>query len=755
MAYPRISAKFETTLALKVNIGDTTGTLTSVTDADGTALPNGTYSFTVDEGNSDFEYFEATITGTTLSNVVSFTSTALTQTAGFTKQHRAGAEIKITDFTILGRLSAILRGAAQLDAAAPLEYDDTATISGANQLATKAYVDSVVNGGSVTYDAQIILGVAGEAVSSGDWVYLKESDGRWYKTDANTASTCVGVKIGMAKGAGTVGAAISGGVFVSGLEKTGTYSAGQAYYISNTTGELSTTAGENEAFVGVADDNGDLLFLNVYDPESVTQDEKDALGGTVGTPSENNKYVTDNNATVYGTDQSQSTQDTTSSVGESDATTKRVKIAQKFIPTKSKIRGVNLYKSADTGEFSGTVTVSIQADNGSGDPDGSALATVTLTNPKWNGFSTGEVEVLFASEYTSLDTTSTDGYHIVIETSTTDDSNHPNLGVNSAGGYASGGLKYQNTTDGWTTVSGQDLYFKTLEGAGSQVVKTNSDGKIDAEFFSPTEMLTPMFEQEIYTGAASYYISDGFATNSDSSIFITYRSTGAGAGVARYEIDEITGSYIQTHITATVSDGNVALRDESSGCILGNYVYLPARNNTASPDEWGVIRYDLADLANPVAMTIPTITIADGNETHNSLWTDGKYLYMQVYSSTTVYKFKIDDTTLTTVTTGTMNGDVDALALNGHTNQFDGEKFYRTSITGTQIVVYSSTDPFWNTYTTVGTYKHSIPSFISLSDQTGVFLKLDDNRFYVGIIFEIFDDGTTVAWGIKMRPFSL
>lgn len=69
-------------------------------------------------------------------------------------------------------------------------------------------------------------------------------------------------------------------------------------------------------------------------------------------------------------------------------------------------------------------------------------------------------------------------YWIVIETSTSDSSNHPNIGTNSAGGYTNGSVKSWNTTDGWTTVATVDLYFKTYEGINSQVVITDTTGKI-------------------------------------------------------------------------------------------------------------------------------------------------------------------------------------------------------------------------------------------------------------------------------------
>ena len=50
----------------------------------------------------------------------------------------------------------------------------------------------------------------------------------------------------------------------------------------------------------------------------------------------------------------------------------------------------------------------------------------------------------------------------MFSTSTSDTSNHPNLGVNSAGGYTDGNQIYNNTTDGWVATSGVDMYFKMV-----------------------------------------------------------------------------------------------------------------------------------------------------------------------------------------------------------------------------------------------------------------------------------------------------
>lgn len=482
MALPKISAKYQTTLAKKVAINDTTFTLTSLLDVNGATIPNGKYGFTVDEDNSSVEYFEATVTSTAGSSVVSINPTTLAETAGFTKEHRAGAVLKITDYSIIARLRAILDGEQDLDSTKPVKYDGQPAQSDPDELATVQYVLDNANGGTVAINRFVWAATAGETISSGEWVYFNESDGRWYLTDADDPTKCINVRIGKALGAGTAGNGISGGVFVGGLETSGTYVAGTKYYLSDTAGAIGTSAGTNEVLVGIGDENTDLNFVNVYDPEAVTPDEKAALTGTRGVPSSTNKYVTDDNVTEGDeVDQSQATQDTTSAVGQADSTGNRHELAQSFKPAKTKIRGVNLYKAADTGTFTGTVTVALQADS-SGDPSGSNLASKTYTNSEWKALVAGEIEVIFSSEYASQ--VAGDTYWIVITTSTGDNSNHINVGVNSAGGYSDGGVKFNNATDGWTSVATIDLYFKTLEGNANQVVKTGDDGVVGFNLLS-------------------------------------------------------------------------------------------------------------------------------------------------------------------------------------------------------------------------------------------------------------------------------
>lgn len=113
------------------------------------------------------------------------------------------------------------------------------TPTSANNPATKAYVD-LVAGGSATTDKVTVAGTAGETITAGQVLYLKQADTRWYKASVSIreASTTV---LGIAQGSGTAGVAISGGVLISGVDTNQTgLTSGSNYFLSSTAGTIST-----------------------------------------------------------------------------------------------------------------------------------------------------------------------------------------------------------------------------------------------------------------------------------------------------------------------------------------------------------------------------------------------------------------------------------------------------------------------------------------------------------------------------------
>lgn len=110
-----------------------------------------------------------------------------------------------------------------------------------------------------------VSAVAGEAISVGEVIYLSDgsgslTDGRWYRADADNAySSSTAPIVGIATSAITTGATgtarIAGRVTgLSGL------SAGDLYYVSATTGSLTSTEPTNSRFLGAADSTTTLVL---------------------------------------------------------------------------------------------------------------------------------------------------------------------------------------------------------------------------------------------------------------------------------------------------------------------------------------------------------------------------------------------------------------------------------------------------------------------------------------------------------------
>lgn len=163
---------------------------------------------------------------------------------------------------------------------------------GANDVARKAYVDSVVAGIATTVNV-VVPGTAGETLVAGNLIYFDDTDNEWKKCDADTAASVENVMLGIAQGAGTDGVAITGGVLTRGLDANQTgLTAGAIYYASNTAGELSASAGTVEVTIGFAYSTTELYFNPRFN-QQLTEDQQDALAGDTGTPSASNKFLTE------------------------------------------------------------------------------------------------------------------------------------------------------------------------------------------------------------------------------------------------------------------------------------------------------------------------------------------------------------------------------------------------------------------------------------------------------------------------------
>lgn len=160
-----------------------------------------------------------------------------------------------------------------------------------DDLARKSWVLSVVNGGDITTNALIEAGTAGETLVAGNLVYLKSTDARWWKCDADTASTVNAVQLGIAQGSGTAGNPISGGVLRKGLDTNQSGGSIGLAYAGNTAGAIVTSPGTTTKVVGEFTSATDVVF-DPYFSSLPSQSEKDALVGSSGTPpSSSNKFV--------------------------------------------------------------------------------------------------------------------------------------------------------------------------------------------------------------------------------------------------------------------------------------------------------------------------------------------------------------------------------------------------------------------------------------------------------------------------------
>lgn len=281
-----------------VSIADTTMTLSSFKSIDGVNLALSDFGsagyMTIEPGSRDREE-QIAFYGVTQNSNGTATLTGIktvlflspyTESSGFAKSHPGGVVAVVTNTS--GFYNKLTAKDNQENITGYWTVPDPLSATG---IANKEYVDNLVNGGTVSTNALIEVGTAGETVAAGNPVYLKAADGRWYKAIGTTANTVDVIQLGIAQGAGTAGNAISGGVLRRGVDthQSGG-SAGAIGYISNTS-TIATSAGTVERAVG----NFATTTTFVFDPQfyyGPTANQKAALVGTNGTPSSTNKYVT-------------------------------------------------------------------------------------------------------------------------------------------------------------------------------------------------------------------------------------------------------------------------------------------------------------------------------------------------------------------------------------------------------------------------------------------------------------------------------
>lgn len=281
-ALPEAVAIFETSLAAPITANATTMTLTSNSIRGGGSL-SGFNCFTIDEGSAQAEFVCGTVATTTVTGLTRGISPAdgVTEDTDLQFSHRRGANVKITDFPIIQRLKLQNNGEGTFENA--LSYATGVTPTGNSHLTDVEYVLSVVNGGTVSFDNQIVTGNAGATIATGTVVYRNLSDGEWYAADADVTGHYTDRLIGITQGAGTDGNAITGGILISGIDRNQSgLSANSLYFLSSTAGGVQTAT--SSQIIGVAISTTELILapyiLDTYNPYSATYTGNNTFSGS-------------------------------------------------------------------------------------------------------------------------------------------------------------------------------------------------------------------------------------------------------------------------------------------------------------------------------------------------------------------------------------------------------------------------------------------------------------------------------------------
>lgn len=325
----KIVADFNTTITTKNAVGDTTSSIASVTNDDGIAIADGVYYFTIDKENSDKEFIQATITGTSLASIKTLSRNG-TLVSGFARVHRVGATVEITDFGYIKMIMDLLDGTTDLNASVPLKYDGTATISNANMLATKAYADALAIAGSpdstTTTKGIVKMSVApasaaspiavgdndprvpttgeNDAMAGGGNLGTPSSSNK-YETQNDTATTSTADKLVRALASGKIDSSFIEGLALQTFTYGETITAGMPVYLKQSDSKVykASASNNNEALsstIGIAYESGvnndskrvamldsgmvltGLSLGNATATISETADQTQGTGGTQG-----------------------------------------------------------------------------------------------------------------------------------------------------------------------------------------------------------------------------------------------------------------------------------------------------------------------------------------------------------------------------------------------------------------------------------------------------------------------------------------
>ena len=140
----------------------------------------------------------------------------------------------------------------------------------------------------------------------------------------------------------------------------------------NDLGKVSNTAGTIPFPIGVALSATEIVFDPTMN-KKLTLKEKDGLVSAYpAKPSSYNPVLTKAELYTDGISVQSVAGAVDVAFGQDDATTKRFKLSQSFIPTKSTIASITLKKGANTGTPTGNVVLNVYAADASDNPTGAS-----------------------------------------------------------------------------------------------------------------------------------------------------------------------------------------------------------------------------------------------------------------------------------------------------------------------------------------------------------------------------------------------
>lgn len=235
-----------------------------------------------------------------------------------------------------------------------------------------------------------------------------------------------------------------------------------------------------------------------------------------------------------------------------------------------------------------------------------------------------------------------------------------------------------------------------------------------------------------------------FGSNSDGSViyFWTRLASGATFYLQRFERDNLTGKYIQTHQVQTT------VTSPTNNCgalvVIGDYVYL-FTNDTSN-----IIsrRFLGADLTGETTMTVPTVACTSD---HIIAWTNNTDLYIiSNDSNTTSRRWTLSGTTFTAASTATITSPF--ATSTSFSSFYDGATAYWIKYlapsNGSILTIYKLSVIDGSAYATTNKI------FGVCSDnQDGAFIAgIDSKKIYIGTCHAVYDEAGEIDTPINLFP---